>query len=200
MRVRRERRFLHRLVLVAIVGAVLVLGVAIGTKGRGISARRDPWPLEAELARAARSWLVPAEVRQMENPVSGGDALRNGLEHWADHCAVCHGNDGSGATEVGRSLFPPAPDMRLPATQNQTDGELFYAIELGIPLTGMPAWGNGTTAGERSSWELVLFVRHLPRITAEELTEMERFNPRSRADEERERAIEDFLKGSGGSE
>jgi len=196
----RRRGFLGALALLALAGAVLLLGTAIALKGRGVSARRDVWPLETQVARAAWSWLVPAEVRQWENPVSGDVARRSGLEHWADHCAVCHANDGSGNAPVGRNLFPPAPDMRLPATQDRTDGELFYAIEQGIPLTGMPAWGNGTEAGERASWELVLFIRHLPNLTAGEQAEMERFNPRSRADEERERAIDEFLKGSGGSE
>ena len=89
--------------------------------------------------------------------------------------------------------------MRLPATQRRTDGELFYAIEEGIPWTGMPAWGTGTPAGQHASWELVLFIRHLPRITEAELAEMEALNPRSRADRERERSIEQFLKGPGGA-
>lgn len=31
--------------------------------------------------------------------------------------------------------------MRREATQSLTDGELFYVIENGIRLTGMPAWG-----------------------------------------------------------
>ena len=72
---------------------------------------------------------------------------------------------------------------------------LFYAIEQGVPLTGMPAWSTGTANGERESWELVAFIRHLPQITPEELTEMEALNPRSEADLERERQIDDFLSG-----
>ena len=85
--------------------------------------------------------------------------------------------------------------MRLPSTQNQSDGALFYAIEHGVPFTGMPAWGTGTEDGERESWELVVFIRHLPRITADELEEMARMNPRSAADEQRDNDINDFLSG-----
>ena len=124
------------------------------------------------------------------------DALRAGMEHWADHCAVCHDNDGRGRTEIGRNLFPPAPDMTAPATQDLTDGVLFYLIEEGIPFTGMPAWSTGMPEGERQSWELVQFIRHLPAITEEELREMEALNPRSAADVERDQAIDDFLRGS----
>ena len=72
---------------------------------------------------------------------------------------------------------------------------MFYAIEQGVPLTGMPAWSTGTEDGERGSWELVLFIRHLPALTTEERTEMEALNPRSAVDIEREIAIDDFLSG-----
>ena len=29
-----------------------------------------------------------------------------GREHFADHCASCHANDGSGDTTIGRGLYP----------------------------------------------------------------------------------------------
>jgi len=54
--------------------------------------------------------------------------------HWADHCAGCHANDGSGESLMGKRTYPPAPDMRLAATQQMTDGELFYIIQNGNPF------------------------------------------------------------------
>jgi hypothetical protein len=78
-----------------------------------------------------------------------------------------------------------------------SDGALFYAIEDGVPFTGMPAWATGTEAGVRTSWELVLFIRHLPVLTAEELMEMERLNPKSPAQLEQEHRIREFLEGAG---
>ena len=74
-------------------------------------------------------------------------------------------NDGSGDTSIGRSLYPPAPDMRAARTQALSDGELFAIIENGIRLTGMPAWGTGTPEGERDSWALVHFIRRMPSLT-----------------------------------
>ena len=184
-------------VRLAVVALVLVLvAVGVTTRGMGLSARRTAWPGEAWLARLARAWMLPVPYRTMTNPVAASpEALRAGMEHWADHCAVCHDNDGRGRTEVGRGLFPPAPDMQAPATQRLGDGALFYAIEQGVPLTGMPAWSTGTEDGERASWELVLFIRHLPDIRPEELADMEALNPRSVADLELEQEIDDFLSG-----
>lgn len=183
---------------VAAAGLLVVVIISVATRGMGLSARRSALPGEASLARMARAWTLPSEYRSLTNPVeSSAEVIREGLEHWADHCAVCHANDGSGNTEVGRGLFPPAPDMRASATQDQSDGALFYAIEQGVPFTGMPAWSTGTADGERGSWELVWFIRHLPRLTPTELREMEALNPKSAADLERERDIQDFLKGGG---
>ena len=95
---------------------------------------------------------------------------------------------------MGRHLYPPAPDMRTQATQQMSDGELFYIIENGIRLSGMPAWGNAEH-GEEDSWKLVHFIRHLPQISFSEQKEMEALNPKSPAEIEEAKEEERFLKG-----
>lgn len=67
--------------------------------------------------------------------------------------------------------------MRRPTTQDLSDGELFYVIESGVRLTGMPAWGGPGSA--EGSWHLVHFIRHLPALSAADKAEMERLNPKS---------------------
>ena len=178
-----------------------LVGVAAGglfyAKGRGVSARPDPSWVEVRSALLLRSWLTPPIYTGLKNPVSASaDTFTTGLEHFADHCASCHGNDGSGDTEMGRNFYPKAPDMRLPRTQDLSDGELFNIIENGVRLTGMPAWSTGTPDGERSSWQLVHFIRRLPALTPDDLETMTRLNPRSRAQIEEELRIEEFLNGS----
>jgi mono/diheme cytochrome c family protein len=184
---------------IAWLAAGLAAGVIVAlawVRGAGIGTRRDPFFLEARVARASWRWLVPPRTRDTANPVPATAAeLTAGREHWADHCAGCHGNDGSGETTLGRRVYPAAPDLRGPRTQGLTDGELFYAIEQGIPWTAMPGWSTGTPEGQRASWQLVRFIRHLPAIAPDELHDMERFNPKSPADEQRERDIDDFLNG-----
>jgi mono/diheme cytochrome c family protein len=138
---------------------------------------------------------VPSGARGRQNPVPATpDTIKAGLAHFADHCAICHGNDGSGDTEIGRNLYPKAPDMRQPQTQNLSDGELFYIIENGVRLTGMPAWGTGLE-GEKGSWALVRFIRHLPQLTEEERKQMEQLNPKSPGEMNMPNE-EDFLKGT----
>ena len=96
-------------------------------------------------------------------------------------------------------MYPPAPDMRNPATQALSDGELFYIIQNGIRLTGMPAWG-ASSHDEGDSWKLVHFIRHLPNVTLQERKQMERLNPKSPSEWKEEEEEEMFLNGEGKNE
>lgn len=163
---------------------------------RGFSAHDEPSSLEAFVARMLRSLSVPTRAQNLKNPLrSTGAVLADGEAHWADHCAFCHANDGSGDTPIGRNLYPKAPDMRRWPTQRLSDGELYYIIQNGVRLTGMPAWGDWRNDRDLSSWALVAFIRRLPKLTKAELREMKSLNPKS-AHELREQHEEDeFLKG-----
>ena len=184
------------------VGAIAIV-VVVGLGGliflkavaNGFSARAAPSFLETLAAEQARSMAMPAGAKNRPNPVAKSkEVLDEAMEHWADHCALCHSNDGSGQVGIGRRMYPPAPDMRQEGTQKLTDGELFYIIENGIRLSGMPAWG-GTEQGEQDSWKLVHFIRHLPELSPDEVKEMEKLNPKAPEDVEREQQEQRFLNG-----
>jgi len=130
--------------------------------------------MEAMLARNARHLAIPAKARNERNPVTPSDqSLHEAMDYFADHCATLHGNDGSG-TLYGKGLYPKPPDLRLLETQKLSDGELYWIIENGVRFTGMPGFGGVHRLHD--SWKLVLFIRHLPQLTAEERVEMERYN------------------------
>jgi mono/diheme cytochrome c family protein len=170
---RKHERVFSLLIIVMIAG-LLVYGWM--TIRRGFSARDKPSKMEELVATLARNLSIPAAARNARNPFEGTpQVLMEGREHFADHCALCHANDGSGETEVGQNLYPKAPDMRRSATQNLTDGQIYYIIQNGVRLTGMPAWGASHSAED--TWKLVAFIRHLPQLSVEEKKDMERFNP-----------------------
>jgi len=186
--------------LLRILGLILIVALVAGAIAaysilhRGLSTRTAPSAVEEAIALTMRKLATPRAVRERTNPVPRTEAVLNdAIAHFADHCAVCHANDGSGDTEMGRGLYPRAPDLRGARTQQLSDGEIFSIIENGVRLTGMPAWGTGTPDGERASWALVHFIRHLPSLTAEEKARMEAMNPRSaeewRDDEEARRFL-----------
>lgn len=173
---------MRRVPKIALAAGLLLAVIAAGAAAllrRGYSARAEPSALEAAIARRLRGLATPRNAAALANPVPRTpEAIASGRAHFADHCAVCHANDGSGDTLIGQGLYPRPPDMRAAPTQRLSDGELFYIIRNGVRFTGMPGWGSGPEHEDRDSWTLVHFIRHLPGITAEELAQMERLNPR----------------------
>lgn len=183
-------------VSVALVVVIAWLWLKLGTGG--FSTRATPSPVEQLAAATARKLAMPEHARDLRNPVPYSiEALEQAQAHWADHCAFCHANDGSGNTDVGRNLYPKPPDMRAPPTQSLSDGELYFTINRGIRLTGMPAWGKPGDDDE-DSWKLVYFIRHLPKMTAMEAAAMTKLNPASCMEREEERREEEFLEGNPG--
>src|SRR6267154_3531078 len=185
--------------LVAVGLLVLVVGAALFARWilhDGLSARATPSRLEAFLARNARGLSMPSNAKGTTNPVADSvEVQRNARLHFADHCAVCHGNDGSGDNPMAHGLYPKPPDLRGQRTQKLSDGELFWIIENGVRFTGMPAFG-GTHGSEEDSWKLVRFIRHLPQLSTDERLEMERHNPKGPGDRKEETEEEDFLRGA----
>ncbi len=181
------------LLLVLSAGAVWTV---LRFAAHGFSARAQPTRVEAMLAGYARDVATPSNVRERRNPVvATGKAVQEGMAHFADHCAVCHANDGSGLTMLGEGMYPKPPDLRLAMTQGRTDGELFSIIENGVRMSGMPAFG-GAGATDEQSWKLVVFLRHLPALTPAEQQAMEHLNPKSPGELKEEQQEDDFLRGA----
>lgn len=174
--------------------AMSLTALCVAMLRRGFSARTSPMAAESFVARELRRLAVPTSEKNRANPFTvTPELLAEARHHFADHCASCHANDGSGHTSLGRSLFPKAPDMRRAETQNLSDGELYYIIHNGVRFTGMPAWGGD--GPDDDSWKLVLFIRHLPHMTAQEAIDMEKENPKSESERAEEQEEEDFLSG-----
>lgn len=187
-----------RYVVVAVgVLVVLLAGVAlVRVRTNGISTRTQPMAVERLIARLAWRAALPRRAQAARNPVPFSDAAwAESREHFADHCASCHANDGSGDTSIGRNLYPQAPDMRLAGTQGLTDGELYWIIANGVRLTGMPAWGAGGD-NDMDTWKVVHFIRHLKDLTPEQLEEMKALNPKTPSEREEELQDDRFLSGA----
>ena len=188
---------MNKLVLVVLI--VLAIGALVALfmfPRDGFSARGNPLAVETFAAKSARGMSIPKSARDMKNPSPDTpEVLHAAMLHFADHCAVCHANDGSGRTEMGRNMYPKVPDMRKSDTQNLSDGELYYIIENGIRLTGMPAWGKGGS-DDQETWQLVRFIRHLPKLTNAEQREMRAANPKTEEERQEEKEEEEFLNGS----
>ena len=143
---------------------------------------------------AAPALATASETPKIKRVPARATTTLAGQDLFREYCAVCHGNDGSGDTMIGRGQYPKPPDLRDSGTQKLSDGEIFWIIENGVRFTGMPAFG-GSHDSQQDSWKLVRFIRHLPQLTPEERMEMERNNPKGPEDRAEEQEEEEFLNG-----
>jgi mono/diheme cytochrome c family protein len=179
--------------MAAMIACVVYVAILVHD---GFSARDNPSRIETFAAQVARHLATPSSFRSLKNPYSETpENIQAGMAHFADHCATCHANDGSGSTLFGKGLYPKPPDMRASATQEKSDGELYYIIENGVRLSGMPAFGERSGTEDAETWHLVVFIRHLPQLTTEELQKMVQFNPKTESDRQEEKEEEEFLEG-----
>jgi mono/diheme cytochrome c family protein len=137
--------------------SISMLVIVIG----GCTADKRPSKVETTLANMAKDVVIPIEAENKTNPLlASEDSVSEGKKLYLQSCAICHGTDGHGHTELGRGMYPPAMDLTSPHVQHWSDAELFWIIQNGVRLTGMPSWN--ATIGEDGTWKLVTFVRRLP--------------------------------------
>ena len=170
MIMKRSKKILL-LVLVLVVAACVYGAMLIR---RGFSTLDEPSAPEKLVARTVRNLSIPSSAAKESNPLTPTpEILTEARDNFIARCATCHGNDGSGQTQVGRNLYPKPPDLRAAETQGLTDGQLHYIIKNGVRLTGMPAWGNPHDAADNDGWKLVLFIRDLRQLSPAEKYEQQ---------------------------
>jgi mono/diheme cytochrome c family protein len=150
------------LLLLGLAAAVVVLSGLFN-----VSAIAPPSAIEKRLAEVALDRSVARRAPKGPNPFAASPGgLQGGIAHYKEMCVFCHGAPGVDASEAGEGLNPPAPDLSLAKVQKRTDGELFWILQNGIRMTGMPAFGP--THKDEEIWKIVAFLRHLPKLTPEE--------------------------------
>jgi mono/diheme cytochrome c family protein len=159
MKVRVDREY-WKCSRLALLISMLVMVIA------GCTADKKPSKVETTLANMAKDVVIPIEAENRINPLPASDvAVSDGRKLYLQSCAICHGTDGHGHTELGRGMYPPAMDLTSPHVQHWSDAEIFWIIQNGVRLTGMPSWKP--TIGEDDTWKLVNFVRSLPETSVQ---------------------------------
>ena len=148
----------HKLML----GAISAM---LGALLQGCAAGKQPSQEETSLANAAKDVTIPLEAGKMKNPVPETDeVVSQGHEVFLGSCAQCHGADAHGDTNIGRNMYPPAMDLSSAHVQHWNDAELFWIIQNGVRLTGMPAWKS--TISIDDTWKLARFIHNLPHLAS----------------------------------
>jgi mono/diheme cytochrome c family protein len=138
-----------------------VIGAMLGALLQGCTADKHPSEGETSVANAAKDVVIPLEAGKMTNPLPDtNEVVSQGQEVFLGTCAQCHGADARGDTSIGRSMYPPAMDLTSAHVQHWSDGELFWIIQNGVRLTGMPSWKSSVS--DTDTWKLARFIHKLP--------------------------------------
>jgi mono/diheme cytochrome c family protein len=150
------------LVCIAVaVGFVVVFSGVIS-----VAATTSDLPIVAWVLDTTMEHSVEAHARDVIVPADYSNAdLRAGHHHYNSMCVFCHGAPGVERRWVGESLSPYPPDLTV-AANDWTPAEVFWIIDHGIKMTGMPAMGPSHSESE--VWTLAAFVKSLPKMTPEQ--------------------------------
>ena len=130
------------------------------------TANRKPSTVEQALANAAKDVVIPLEAENLKNPLAPTpEIIKKGFETYQRSCSLCHSADGHAHNQLGEAMYPPAMDLTSPHVQHWTEAELFWIIQNGVSLTGMPSWKSILTPEQ--TWELVHYIKSLPNVSPE---------------------------------
>jgi mono/diheme cytochrome c family protein len=156
----------------AITFAIVLIGGAVFVYSGvyDIGATAPHWRITHWVLETARVRSIEAHAAGITAPPGLDDPAKvlMGTEHFAAHCAVCHGAPGVPKGDIAQGLYPQPPDLAV-TVPAYTHGELFWILKHGIKMTGMPAWADHS---DGELWATVAFLRKLPDMTQEEYAKL----------------------------
>jgi mono/diheme cytochrome c family protein len=155
-------------VIVAVV-AVLAWWLVLPNLNWAADAR--PGVLETWLANSVRGHWVREHASQRANPISPtADNLKMGEKEFDHHCAFCHGVLANGKNQIEANYYPPVPRL-TGSTQKMSDAQIYFVIAKGVGNTAMPSFERHHSPDD--IWRIVLWVRHLARLSPAEKARIE---------------------------
>jgi len=130
-------------------------------------AATDPhWSWVSRIMEIVRVRSIKAHASDVAAPSNLRDEamILMGVEHFAAHCAVCHGAPGVPKGDIALGLYPEPPDLAQ-SSERYRPNEIFWIVKNGIKMSGMPSWKDHD---EEELWSTVAFILKLPEMTEDE--------------------------------
>ena len=151
---------------------IAVLVIALGASALiyagiyDVATTEPHWPVTAWLLETARTRSVKVHAAGIQVPPGLDDPAKVlvGVEHYAAHCAVCHGAPGVPKGDIAAGLYPQPPNLAK-TVPRYTPAELFWIVKHGIKMTGMPAWSDHS---DDELWATVAFLKKLPAMSEQD--------------------------------
>jgi mono/diheme cytochrome c family protein len=155
----------------ATVAVILLAGLAFLYSGvYHVGATDRHWDLTHWLLNTARMRSIKAHAAGTPVPAGLDDEAKivMGTEHFAAHCAVCHGAPGVPKGDIAAGLYPQPPNLANAAVQF-SPAELFWILKNGIKMSGMPSWADHS---DDELWATVAFLEKLPGMSEAEYAKL----------------------------
>lgn len=141
-------------------------GIFIYIGAYNIGADAPHWRGVYMMLDQLRERAIIHHSRDIKPPADLNSAKRisTGAGLYTEMCTGCHLGPGLEKSEMSQGLYPQAPE--LAGGTNHSAAEQFWIIKHGIKLSAMPAWGK--THDDQLIWDMVAFIRQLPKMTPEQ--------------------------------
>ncbi|WP_281827453.1 c-type cytochrome [Jannaschia rubra] len=132
------------------------------------------WTLDTTMHRS-----VERRSGDVELPETFADeVVAEGASHYAESCVYCHGAPGQEPTEWSRGMRPEPPHLTEAAAEWSAE-EIYWIVENGIKMSGMPAFG--AHHGPEGITALTAFVSQLPGLSPDDYRALTGGNPAANA-------------------
>lgn len=143
------------LLLVAIIYGIIVTGVI------NPSASDETPALERWAAKTSLRAYLKTNTPQTTNPLKASSAadLKAGAQLYVHNCAFCHGYANGSTSKTASGLYRRPPVIVKEDWSEDEDGKVYWFIDRGVKLTGMPSYNK--TLKQKEIWQLVLFIKNM---------------------------------------
>ena len=155
------RCFLTSLVVLILGGGAFLYSGAFDVAATDHHSAPVHWLMEQARIRSIR---MHAASIQTPPGLDDPQKVLMGADHFAAHCAVCHGAPGVPKGDIAEGLYPEPPNL-AEAAARYSPAELFWILKHGIKMTGMPAWSDHA---DDELWAAVAFIEKLPGMTEQD--------------------------------
>jgi len=117
---------------------------------------------EFRLANGAVDASMERHAPRISDPLAPSDQnYEDAMKVYTMNCAVCHGGLDRKPNSLGKSFYPPAPNL-VSDPPDDPEWHTFFTIRTGVRYTGMPAWDK--TLSEQDMWKLTTFLSHMEKL------------------------------------
>ncbi|MBS1994080.1 MAG: cytochrome c [Cyanobacteria bacterium SZAS LIN-2] len=130
----------------------------------------EPIPdIERWAAKSSLRAYLKSNVPKKNSPVPVTDAnLQDGARLYLNHCASCHGFADAKMSTTAEGLYKRPPIFAKEDWSKDDDNLIYWFINHGVRLTGMPAYNK--TLKEDEMWKIVMFIKRMNSLPADTAT------------------------------